>query len=326
MRLEKDRPLVVLRLVCFPMIMRITNKYNLPAGLVAAVTFSERNREGCDYTITELLTPPRILALSRLHEDKLEEDASDRIWALMGQAGHSVLQRYGKHVKGATVEERAIIEVQYGSRKFKIGGQLDYLTTDQNELDDFKFTSVWAIKDGLKPEWEQQLNLYRWLAWHYGVTIDTMKIIAIGRDWSVREARFDKSYPQEQVQVFTVAPWSWGYCEQFCRDRIALHEAAKITLPECSSAETWEKPEKWAVMKRGNKRATKVCRTQYEASDYIERDTRGGSYTIEHRPAERPRCESYCPCATVCVQYLQWSGRIDPHNDHPTGDIIPGIS
>jgi hypothetical protein len=237
---------------------KITNTSNLPESLVAAVTHSDRDREGCDYTITELLTPPRILALKHLHDAEIEEDAADRLWALLGQAGHEVLRRAGKGQGKAIVEERAVIEVTLAGRTYKIGGQLDYLQVTNAELTDFKFTSVWAIKDGIKPDWEQQLNLYRWLAWHYGVTVDKLQIVAILRDWSVREAGRDPDYPQTQAQTFEVRLWTWDQCETFTTARIAMHEAAKLILPECSSADMWEKPAKFAVMKNGQKRAVKL--------------------------------------------------------------------
>lgn len=281
----------------------ITNKSDLPASLVAAVTFSDRDREGCDYTISELLSPPRIEALKAMHADKVTEDAADRLWALMGSAGHEVLKRAAKQLGGAIVEERAIVEIDCGGKKYKIGGQLDYATTD-HALSDFKFTSVWAVRDGVKPEWTQQLNCYRYLCQKYGVNIDRLEIIAIMRDWSVREARRSSSdsYPQQQVEVFHIPIWTEQEVETFLCQRITKHEMARTVLPECTAEEMWEKPEKWAAKKKGNKRAARVFDTEAQANTYAAEK----GLEVEFRPGERVRCESYCAVAPYCQQFISW--------------------
>lgn len=283
--------------------MKITNNSNLPESLVAAVTFSERDREGCDYTITELLEPSRIVALKRTYADKVTEDAADRLWALLGSAGHEVLKRAAKQLGGKTVEERAVIELEVNGKKFKIGGQLDYATTEK-ALTDFKFTSVWSVKEGCKPEWIQQLNSYRYLCSHYGVEIERMEIVAIFRDWSKREAARSSpdSYPQQQVEVFHIPVWTMEETEKFLKERIAMHEAARTKLPECTSEEIWEKPEKWAVKKPGNKRASRLYDTEAQAK--YEAAAKG--MEVEHRPGERVRCESYCPVASFCQIFIQY--------------------
>ncbi len=279
--------------------MKITNRSNLPASLVAAVTFSDRNTEGCAYTISELLLPPRILALKRKHDAEIEEDAADMLWRLLGQAGHEVLRRAGKGQGNAIIEERAVIDLNMNGRTFKIGGQVDYACLDHT-LTDFKFTSSYAIKDGCKSDWLAQLNLYRWLLNHYGVQIDKLQIVAILRDWSVREARRDRDYPQTQAKVFDVPPWPWDQCEAFVKDRIALHEQAKERLPECTDEERWTRPQKFAIKSPSKKRAIKLCATKEEAETLLI-----GNQFIEYRPAEYPRCESYCPCSKFCEQNLR---------------------
>jgi len=273
--------------------MTITNKYGLPEPLVRAVTWSDRDREGCDYTITELLRPARMVALERLHKDEITEDASDRLWMLLGSAGHSVLERSAH--KGI-VEERAIVEID----GFKIGGKLDFGMTDTT-LWDYKFTSVYAAKEGPKAEWEQQLNCYRYLAGEYGVYFDKLVIVAIFRDWSKAKASREQDYPQSQVKVMEVSFWPIEDVYEFIIERIESHEAAKTTLPQCTPEETWEKPEVWAVKKPGGKKALKLYPTLQDAEHRIR--LTGESLDIEYRPGERPRCENYCRCAPFCEQW-----------------------
>jgi len=271
----------------------ITNKYGLPEPLVRAVTWSDRDREGCDYTITELLRPARMVALERQHKDEITEDASDRLWMLLGSAGHSVLERSAH--KGI-VEERAIVEVD----GLKVGGKLDFGMTDTT-LWDYKFTSVYAAKEGPKAEWEQQLNCYHYMAAEYGVWFSKIVIVAIFRDWSKSKASRDQDYPQSQVKVMELPRWTSAITLQFIRDRIKAHESAKTTLPQCTPEETWEKPEVWAVKKQGAKRALRLIDDYaYAMNDLKER---GPGHEIEHRPAERSRCENYCRCAQFCEQW-----------------------
>lgn len=280
--------------------MKLTNNYNLPESLVAAVAFSDRDREGCDYTITELLLPPRLAALRHQHWAVLEEDASERLWALLGSAGHEVLRRAGKKLGKGLIEERAIVELA-GK---KIGGQIDLAIQGDNTMTDFKFTSVWAVKDGAKNEWEQQLNCYRWLADQYGVRVDRLQIIAILRDWSKPEASRNPEYPQAGVMVLDIPMWPLPDVKMWLEYRIGLHEAAKESLPECNPDETWERPAKWAVMKHGGKRATKLHDNLALARLHVEQ--LGKCYAVEHRPGERPRCQHYCVCSDYCTQYASW--------------------
>lgn len=284
--------------------MKITNKENLPDPLVRAIQFDDYDREGCDYTVTELITPPRIAALTKRHWDEIEEDASDRLWLLLGSAGHEVLRRASK---GGIVERRFIT---YISQR-KVGGKIDYYAED-GSLDDYKFVSAWAVKDGHKPEWEQQLNCYLAIATLEGVAVKTLRIISILRDWTVTEAARSKDYPQSQVRVLNIPKWPAGRAVLWMAERIALHEAARNgALPECTPEETWERPAKWAVMKVGRERAIKLHDSEIAANDHAEEEQRLSgkkvrTFYVEHRPGSRPRCEHYCAVAPFCEQWAKW--------------------
>ncbi len=281
--------------------MILTNHQSLPEPLVQAITWSDRDREGCDFTITELLRPPRIAQLEREHADEITEDASDRIWMLLGSAGHEVLRRSAD--KKRIVEERAIVEVIVGGIKYKVGGQIDYAESDKC-IWDFKFTSVYAAKEGTKPEWDQQLNCYRWMAAQYGIEIHHMQIVCIYRDWSKSKASREPDYPQSGVRTFGIPKWTDESVLEFIKWRILVHQDAKRELPLCSPEETWEKPEVWAVKKnRSSARALKLFTNEQSSKIYAE-DV--GAGFIEYRPGERPRCESYCRCAPFCDQWKQF--------------------
>lgn len=279
--------------------MKITNKFGLPQPLVDAIAFDDYKKGDADFSVTELIKPPRIAALEVLYKGVLEEDASDRLWALMGKAGHEVLRRSSKE---GIVEETVTVEFQ----GVKIKGQMDYAVI-LKALWDYKFTSVWAIKEGVKPEWEQQLNIYKWMAEQYGVEVNELTIVAILRDWSKPEARRDKSYQQSQVVVMPVRIWAKQQVEAFVSGRVRLHlQARNGQLPDCTAEEVWERPERYAVMKKGNVKASRVLDTKLEAGQWAASQAKPSDYSIQVRPAERPRCEDYCAVADYCQQFKAW--------------------
>src|SRR5262252_3843809 len=178
--------------------MKLTNNANLPSPLVKAISNDSYDRGQCDFTVTELLVPPRARALTQQHWDEIEEDASDLIWRLLGQIGHSILERaadpaYSEHrffgkIAGKIVSGRADLHFDGG----------------YYHLWDYKFTSVYTAKNGMRPEWEQQVNMLRWLAMNQSKGrikhhVDKGSICAIYRDWSKPKAAREQGYPQHDV-------------------------------------------------------------------------------------------------------------------------------
>jgi hypothetical protein len=274
----------------------ITNHSGLPQPIVDAVRNDPYNSGDSDISVTRLIQPPRKVELERRHNAEITEDASDRIWALMGQLGHLILERAGN---GAIVEKR-LFGIINGC---KVSGQVDLIG---DTIVDYKFTSIWAVKEGIKDEWIQQLNLNRYLAHMNNMVVNHLQIVAILRDWSKPEAARNRELPQSQVVVMESPVWTMDESEAFMVSRVKLHMGARDSgrLPLCTDDETWQRPQKWAIMKPGNKRASKLCDTLEEA----ERLKSNGSY-VEFRPGERPRCEHYCNAAPFCSQFREWKFR-----------------
>jgi hypothetical protein len=273
--------------------MIITNTEGLPQPLVDAVTKDPYDSGGSDLTVTQVISPARQIALRKQYANEITEDASDRLWALMGQIGHGVLER----AASAGIVEKRWFGTMDG---WIISGRCDLLLASMTLLD-YKFCSVWAAKDGVKPEWEQQLNLLAWLAGAHGLTVADAQIVCIFRDWSVMEARRDASYPQKQVKVMPVSLWGFEKQQEFCRQRVAAHSAAQGgQLPECTSEERWEKLPKWAVMRKGRKRAVRLYDTEAEAIKHVASEKAG--HSVEARPGESIRCQAYCNAAPFCLQ------------------------
>src|SRR5439155_22425448 len=212
---------------------KIENRLGLPEPLVNAVRNDPYDSKGSDITVTQLLKPPRAVALECEHRDEIVEDASERLWALVGQIGHSILERGSKH---ELTERRLFTEIN----GWKVSGQVDLIPPDL--LIDYKFTSLWTTKNGLKLEWSQQVNMLHLLCVRNGIQIVKAQIVAIYRDWSKLEARRSPDYPQMQVQLFDVPLWSFAQAEAYMLERVKTHQEARKSLPECTSEERWEKP------------------------------------------------------------------------------------
>ena len=72
--------------------MNLTNKYNLPKPLVSAIKNDPYKQVG-DISVTSLISAPRRRQLEIRHQEEITEDASDRIWMLLGTSVHAILER-----------------------------------------------------------------------------------------------------------------------------------------------------------------------------------------------------------------------------------------
>lgn len=279
--------------------MKLTNNSNLPRAIVKAIENDTYNKGECDYSITELLRPPRQAALQIKHKDEIEEDAADRIWSLVGQVGHTILERAA--IKNDITEKRLFSK--FGDTV--VSGQIDSLSLENGRLTDWKFTTAWAFKGSNlndKPEWEQQLNMqYFLLLMNNYRNVENLQICAILRDWSKLEARRNPDYPQKGVIIVPIKMWGVNKCIDFFRGRISAHEEARnVKLPECTKEERWAKDTKWALMVKGKTKANKLFNERAGcelALDYVK-----DSY-MEERPGANTRCESYCLASKFCEQY-----------------------
>jgi hypothetical protein len=271
----------------------ITNFSNLPDPLVQAVSRDPYNAGASDISVTKLISPPRKVALEKQHANELTEDAADRLYALLGQIGHLILERSGRQ---GMIEKRFFTTMD----GWILSGQVDILMQSATIID-YKFTSVYTVKDGLKPEWEQQINLLAMLALDNGHAINAGQIVAIFRDWSTLKAKRDHTYPQQQVQVLNVPLWSLEEVRRFTRERIAAHQAAQEgNLPECTADERWERGAEFAVMKKGRKRAVKLHDNPTAAEQHAFE--LGTGHSVEPRAAQQVRCENYCAAFPFCEQ------------------------
>ncbi len=263
----------------------LTNRNNLPAPLVRAIRNDPYDAGPSKISVTRLLQPPQMIMLAKGRETT--EDASDRIWALLGQAVHTVLERANTD-PSVIVEKRLFTEV----RGWKVSGQMDVY--DRGRLSDYKITSVYA-KDG-KIEWERQLNLLAALCRRNNLPATDLEIVAIFRDWRPKEA-LSEDYPDAQVAVIPVKVWTPEEAEAYLDERVRLHQM--VLPPPCTDEERWHQPDKWALMQKGRKRAVKLFDSKPAHLTLTE-----GQYWELRQGAYR-RCESYCAAAPFCEQWAK---------------------
>lgn len=278
--------------------MKWTNKLSLPQPIVDAIKNDGYTKGDADISVTELLDPPMMRALKIKHEEELTEDVSDRIFSLLGQTVHGILERADKT---GIAERRLVIEVS----GWRISGGMDRFISRDGVLQDYKLTTVWKTKGGKIPEeWAQQLNIYAEMLRQNGDEVKELQIVAIYRDWSKAAAERESDYPQQQIEILSIPLIDSETVLHFITERVKLHQAGeKGTYPSCTKEERWEKDEKWAFMKQGQKRALKLFNTKEEAEEqYKFQDSKTA---IEHRPGVSVRCESYCSVAKFCKFYLE---------------------
>lgn len=286
--------------------MKITNKHGLPKVFENLARRDDYTKGGAQFSVTELIAPPRIRVLQRAHEKEIERDVADMLWALVGKTMHKVLE--SRASDGSIPEQRLFAEVD----GVVISGGIDHQIVGGDEVDitDWKFTSTWALKDD-KPEWEQQLNIYSYLNHLHGRRTRQLMITAILRDWSRAEAERNPKYPQAPIQQVSVPVWPVDKQEAFIKERIRVHAQAHYLhemgeeIPECSDEEKWMSESRWAVVKPGGKRAYRVFDTHEDAA--VLATVKG--YNVEERKAEPIRCKrDYCGVARWCSFGKQFHG------------------
>lgn len=215
--------------------MDVTNNLNLPLPIVNAVKADPYTKGESDFSITELLQPPQINRLQKMHEGHptLVPDVADKIYALIGSAVHQIMEDHAE--AGAVVEERLFRTVEVDGVEYVISGAID-VQIDQT-IRDWKCVGTGTVMYGAQPkiEWVQQLNGYQWLV---GEPRE-LEIGAIFRDWSKASAERKKNYPQAPAVTIHIPAWTLAECDDFIVGRVREHTAENVR--SCTDEERWDR-------------------------------------------------------------------------------------
>lgn len=278
--------------------MKITNKFGVPAPLMTLASKEYYSKGKANYSVTELLGPPRIRRLREQYDSQMEQDVTDMMWQLLGSALHVVMER--GQTEGHITEERLFTDID----GITISGAIDLQeeTPEGIIITDYKFTSAWSVMNE-KKEWIEQLNVYKWLVERVkGKPVIGLRICALIRDWSRHDQR--EGYPSSQIQMIEIP--MLPDMGAFINNRLELHRDSKYVhaigdaLPECSEQDRWFSETTYAVRREGRKTAIRVFKSLEEAKELAEKEK---GY-VETRQGEPRRCTgNYCGVAQWCDQY-----------------------
>jgi len=280
--------------------MIITNKLNLPQAFVEMAN-KEYTPKPKRYSVTALLKGTREAILEKRYYNEIEQDVSDMIWLLFGSAAHLILEQQ-QESDHEIKETKLAIEIG----DYTVSGIFDLYNDKTKTITDYKTCSVWKVVYGDYSEWRLQLLLYAWMMKQIGFDVQRGEIVAIMKDHTKSKAKYDKNYPQLPVQkiTFHFTEEDFITAEDFLTAKFAeIKECEKLPdedLLLCTPKERYNSGDKYAVMKKGKKRALRVLDTKEEAEQW--KDNSGGDY-IDVREGVDKKCLDYCSACQFCSHY-----------------------
>ena len=279
--------------------MIVSNRLNLPAAFVNAVSVRRHNEPGC-FSATTLNKGCKEIILSDRHFDEITVDAADSVWAVWGTAVHALLE---SQPDNNFHEEYFKVPV---SNSY-VTGQVDSYDMEHGVINDWKTASVYKVMKADFSDWYKQGMTYAWLLKQNGLDVRRCRFIALLKDHSMTKAETDSSYPQAPVFTyeFEVTPEELEQAGARITAKVKDIEAAELLgdddIAPCTPEERWADGDKWAVMKNGRKTAVRVFDTEIDAENCA--GELGNSHYVEHRPAVSRKCGKYCLCKDFCNFY-----------------------
>lgn len=294
--------------------MKLTNKNNLPIQFVNAVNVDYRPTPH-QYSVTTVLNSVRQTLLQRRHTEEIEDDVSNQIWAILGTAFHSLMEN-SKESANELKEEylKQNLNVLHEDLKdYFLSGKADLYDADQKKIVDFKTTSAFKFVKKDFEDYRLQLLMYAWLFRKIGFEVNEGEIIAVLRDWQKSKAKFDKDYPQLQVQKvnFKFTEKDFEFIEDFIKVKFLelkkYEEVPDDELPICNEEERWAEPTKYAVKKKANKTASRLHDTLEEAETHLRNleEKYPNIYEIEVREGTDKKCSEYCSACRFCKYWKE---------------------
>lgn len=284
--------------------MKITNKYNLPAPLVDAVTRNHKYTPK-QYSVTALLKGPCQAILERRHDDEIEQDVSDMIWLIFGTAVHSILEKSQEELEELK-ENKFVVDMLNG---YKLSGIFDLYNDATGTVTDYKTASVQKVLKNDWDEYRKQTLIYCWMLRQIGFDANRGEIVAMLKDHSKTKALQGGNYPQHPVYRI-----GWDFTdddfkeiEEWIKQRFEelsdCEQMDDADLPNCTPTERWHKDDTYAIMKKGRKSAVKLFKTEGDAKAYFDNLMLDDKHSIVKRKGADNRCDNYCNVNKWCPYY-----------------------
>jgi hypothetical protein len=281
--------------------MIITNRFNLPEGIVRAVDTERHNKTKDQLSATTLLKGAKEIILTWRHWHELTDDAADRMWAVFGTAVHALLEKEGEN---EFTECDLTVPLASG---VTITGRIDNYNMETGVVTDYKTGSVWKVILKDFEDWRMQGLIYAWMLNKSGFKIERCRFVDLLKDHSKSKAKFDSTYPQMPVHIyeFPVTKQGLDEAEAYINERVAdylkYQDKPDDEIPPCTDKERWASETQYAVMKNGRKSAIRVLPTKAEA-DGMAAGLGAGHY-VQTRPGESKKCAGYCLVCEHCNFY-----------------------
>ena len=344
--------------------MKFTNLFGIKSqSVIDSLVHNDydlQNKPRNVFSCTEVCDSPKNKVLQRRHNHEATIDISDNLHSMDGSAIHYVLEMGNKASTTARLcEERIFIDLTdisahtmpkggsiqdqpwYFENHYYVSFKFDVYEEAEQCLEDYKRTSVWEAKKGLKDARVQQLNINGYGMRLLGFQVTKLRACLFLKDWSAAELRSQETsaqqkgyrceYPVIPYKEYEPAVWSDDECLKFLTKRVGLHlAAATLTddhIPVCTPEERWYNGETFAIIKEGNQKATKLIKAEdYEnreqalatAEDLLrvykeecKKPADAARYKIEVRPGNDARCNSdrrYCAVNQWCNHWRETYG------------------
>lgn len=281
------------------------NTTNLPDPIVKAVASDTRDVSASNFSVTELLQPPRQLMLQRRLRDRIVEDVADQKDTLLGTAVDYYIRQHTEYPWEAG--ERKYIQIEVDAEMYVISGEFDLYNHEDGTLVDIKVPGTYEYDHPSHEKW-LQLVMYKYILEAHGYTVNRIANGLIMKDWSKTKHAYSKDYAPHPI----VMKWwdeipSNEWVESYLADRIRAHrDATDDTL--CSDEETWSSIT-WAVMKEDGSKAMNggIFDTEDAAIGFASTLEDPMKHDIQFRQGEPRRCKFYCNVGAMgfCEQ---WNG------------------
>lgn len=301
--------------------MKIINDLGCPDHAFKAITKMQGRieRPKLDYIgVSTLLSAPLPRFLYARYFDQVEVLASETMNAIQGQLGHLLFDK----IDTDTLTE---IHLKTEFQDNLIYGIADYYDPKLKTLGDVKFRQVNSVTAGniSKDDYlEKQLNVYRWMADRMGFDVEHLQGDIYINGWVRYKALPDSSYPKAPYQKVIIPIWPDEQITNYVSERLKIHDTRAINLlrmnpepfadhlldeammeiPICTDKERFTQPTKFAVVKEGQKKATKLCATMAEAEVYIngQSEAMAKKLSVTERKGGHIKCLHYCSVSKFC--------------------------
>jgi len=265
---------------------------SFPTPFLRALNRDNYSKGHSKFSVTGLLSPPQRTYLGTF-TTKVESGYSS-FAALLGTAVHSVLEHHVDLTNGERAEERFFLTIL----DTVVSGQIDFY--ENGTIFDYKVTG--GTQEEAKSDHEAQAQMNGFLAAANGVVVKQVAVVYLQRDWSYLQSTLNPNYPKSPFRVF-ISDYNEAKAEKLFRTKIPEHLAALAGSPRpCTPEEQWAKPDSFALIKPGAKRASKLCATLAEA----EAEKKAGQ-VIQVRKGEKTFCKYFCGFHTHCPQFKKES-------------------